>query len=80
MTMRRSEAREPIHKHTRDWYDEYYARLNVLRARHPHLDARELHYRSLPPVANAEPAKPTAAPEPPPRTHAEILWPYMNRS
>jgi hypothetical protein len=69
----------PLHQHTRDWWDEYHARLNVLRSRYPHLDARELHHRSLPPVANEAPPKP--APEPPkPRTTAEILWPYMNRS
>jgi hypothetical protein len=70
----------PLVRHSRDWYDEYYSRLNVLRARYPRLDARELHYRSLPVVANEAPATTAAPSEPPPRTHAEILWPYMNRS
>jgi hypothetical protein len=79
MTMRRTEAREPVWRHSRDYWDDYYARLNTLRARYPNLDPRELHYRSLPLVANEAPAQPT--PEPPKeRTQAEILWPYMNRS
>jgi len=76
--MRRSEAREPIHKHSRDWYDEYYSRLNVLRSRYPHLGARELHHRSLPTV-EAPPSKP--APEPPkPRTKAQLIWPHLASS
>jgi hypothetical protein len=66
----------PLAQHTADWHDEYYRRRDVLRSRYPHLDPRELHHRSLPPVANEAPTEPT--PEPPKeRTQAQILWPYM---
>jgi hypothetical protein len=76
--MARQFLHEPLHQHTRDYWDEYRARLNVLRSRHPNLDARELHYRSLPTV-EAPPSKP--APEPPkPRTKAQIIWPYLASS
>jgi hypothetical protein len=75
MPQRRSEPVEPLAVHSRDWYDEYHTRLNVLRSRYPRLDARELHYRALPPVeAPAAPSKPA---EPKERTQAQKIWPYL---
>ena len=53
----------PVWQHSQDWHDQYHARLNILRSRYPHLDARELHARALPFVAS-EPAPPKPAPEP----------------
>ena len=57
--------REPIHSHTRDYWRDYYSRLNVLRFRYPHLPVRELHLKSLP--FSETPAAPPPAPEPKPR-------------
>jgi hypothetical protein len=66
----------PIHRHSRDWYDDYYARLDTLRSRYPHLSASELHQRALPPVANEAPAQPTPAPSKE-QTMARRIWPNL---
>jgi hypothetical protein len=64
-------------EHTRDWYDEYYRRLDVLRARYPTMRAGELHQRALPPVANEEPAAPSKPAESKEQTMAQRIWPYL---
>jgi hypothetical protein len=69
---------EPLAQHTRDYWDDYRRRRDILRSRHPHLNARELHYRSLPTVANEAPAPSKPAPEADPApSMAKRLWPYM---
>jgi hypothetical protein len=66
----------PVVRHTRDYWDEYNRRRDILRERYPFASARDLHYRSLPPVANEPPAKPAAEP-PKPLTKAQRLWPHL---
>jgi hypothetical protein len=73
--MRNPVGEGTVWHHTRDYWDAYNARLRVLSTRYPHLSARELHYRSLPPV-EAPPSKPEPEPKPAP-TIAQRLWPYM---
>jgi hypothetical protein len=68
MTVRRSEPLEPLAEHTRD----FYARLNELRYRHPHIPVHELkHFLNRPPSFDA-PAKP-APEEPKERSIAKAL-------
>jgi hypothetical protein len=66
----------PVWRRTRDYWDAYNARLHVLGTRYPHLSARELHYRSLPPVANEAPAAAPSKPTPP-KTMASRIWPNL---
>ena len=61
---------ERLAQHNRD----YYARLNELRLRHPHLPVHELE-RFLNDPPSEAPAKPT--PEPTPRTMAQRIWPDL---
>jgi hypothetical protein len=75
--MRNPSPDVPLLQHSRDWHEEYYRRRDVLRSRHPHLDARELHYRALPPVANEAPAAPSKPAEPKERTMAQRIWPDL---
>jgi hypothetical protein len=65
---------EPLLTHTRDYWDDYTRRRDILHSRYPGLDERELHYRSLPP-APSKPAPPKPEPTP---TLAKRLWPYMS--
>jgi len=66
---------EPIHRHTDEYWDQYRARLDVLRARYPFAPASELHHKALPLVeAPAEPSKPA---EPKERTMAQRIWPDL---
>jgi hypothetical protein len=73
--MRNPVGEGTVWSRTRDYWDEYHRRRDILRSRHPHLGANELHHRSLPAVEAPAPSKP--APEPKLRTKAQILWPYM---
>jgi hypothetical protein len=67
----------PAWRHSRDWYDEYYRRRDILRERYPFASARDLHYRSLPTPVADEPLKPEPPPEPKALTTAQRIWPNL---